>query len=133
MFDGRVAEDFKLSSGTWVSVTNVRTGIVAACGGLVTDVVVCGHDRDAIAILAWPAPHATRETVRAAVAAWNAENPGSSTRVARALLLREPPSIDAGEITDKGYTNQRATIERRASDVERLYADALDDEVIELD
>jgi feruloyl-CoA synthase len=130
LFDGRVAEDFKLSSGTWVSVTNVRTGVVAAASGLVTDVVVCGQDRDAIAILAWPTPNATPDKVRAAIAAWNAKNPGGSTRVWRAILLREPPSIDAGEITDKGYTNQRATIERRAADVARLYASAPDDDVI---
>jgi feruloyl-CoA synthase len=133
-FDGRVAEDFKLSSGTWVSVTNVRTGVVAQCGGLVTDVVVCGQDQDAIAILAWPTPGATREAVREAIRAWNATNTASSTRVVRAILLTEPPSIDAGEITDKGYVNQRATIERRSGDVLRLYSasPALpDDDVIE--
>ncbi len=133
LFDGRVAEDFKLSSGTWVSVTNVRTGVVAAASGLVTDVVVCGQDRDAIAIMAWPTPRATREDVRDAIARWNEKSPGSSTRVWRALLLREPPSIDAGEITDKGYTNQRATIERRAADVARLYARDPDEDVIALD
>ncbi len=129
-FDGRVAEDFKLSSGTWVSVTNVRTGIVAQCGGLVTDVVVCGQDQNAIAILAWPTPGATREAIREAIRAWNATNAASSTRAVRCILLSEPPSIDAGEITDKGYVNQRAALERRAADVARLYADAPDADVI---
>ena len=109
LFDGRVAEDFKLSSGTWVSVTNVRTGVVAAASGLVRTSSCAGRIATRSAILAWPTPRATRENVRDAIAAWNAKNPGSSTRVWRAILLREPPSIDAGEITDKGYTNQRAT------------------------
>jgi feruloyl-CoA synthase len=129
-FDGRVAEDFKLSSGTWVSVTNVRTGVVAQCGGLVTDVVVCGQDKDAIAILAWPLPTTTRDAVLEALRAWNAKNGASSMRVSRCILLAEPPSIDAGEITDKGYVNQRATIERRAADVARLYADRPDEGVL---
>ena len=132
-FDGRVAEDFKLSSGTWVSVTNVRTGVVGQCGGLVSDVVVCGQDRDAIAILAWPTANASIEGVREAIRAWNAKNGASSTRVWRCILLAEPPSIDAGEITDKGYVNQRATIERRAADVARLYADSPDASVIACD
>jgi feruloyl-CoA synthase len=132
-FDGRVAEDFKLSSGTWVSVTNVRTGVVAQCGGLVSDVVVCGQDKDAIAILAWPTANATIEAVREAIRAWNAKNGASSTRVWRCILLAEPPSIDAGEITDKGYVNQRATIERRAADVARLYAEPCDADVIACD
>jgi len=130
-FDGRVAEDFKLSSGTWVSVTNVRTGVVAQCGGLVSDVVVCGQDRDAIAILAWPTANASREAVLEAIRAWNAKNGASSTRVSRCILLSEPPSIDAGEITDKGYVNQRATIERRSIDVARLYAERPDEGVID--
>jgi feruloyl-CoA synthase len=140
VFDGRVAEDFKLASGTWVSVTSVRTGVVAEAAGLLADVVVCGHDREYLALLAWPSVGACRalvgsdcpieklvhdDTVRArvrqALLAWNAKNPGSSTRIQRLLLLCEPPSIDAGEITDKGYTNQRAVVMRRAADVERVY------------
>ena len=141
LFAGRVAEDFKLTSGTWVSVTSVRTGIVAAAGGALTDVVVCGHGREYLGILAWPSvPGCRRLTDADSVAAismaepvrahvrdvldgWNRENPGSSMRIARALLLREPPSIDAGEITDKGYTNQAWTIARRAADVAELFAD----------
>ena len=142
LFDGRVAEDFKLSSGTWVSVTNVRTGLVAEAGGILADIVVCGHDREHLAILAWPSvagckavvPEGTtiaalsvsevvHEHVRQILTRWNRENPGSSTRVTRALLLGDPPSIDAGEITDKGYTNQRAALDRRAAEVADLYAE----------
>ncbi len=155
LFDGRVAEDFKLSSGTWVSVTAVRTGIVALARGLLSDVVVCGQDREELSILAWPNLTACRALIkgpsgdgsdatlaevarsrvvvariREIVAGWNAEHPVSSTRIARVLLLGEPPSIDAGEITDKGYINQRATLERRAADVERLYAAPLCPDVI---
>ncbi len=141
LFDGRVAEDFKLSSGTWVSVTNVRTGLVALAAGVFSDVVVCGQDRDYVAILAWPsipgcralAGDATplelsvsqivRNHVRDLVARWNRENPGNSTRIERAILLADPPDIDAGEVTDKGYTNQRATIERRAALVADLFSE----------
>ena len=125
LFDGRVAEDFKLASGTWVSVTAVRTGIVARGGGLFSDVIVCGHDRPHLAILAWssaPRDDALRSRVRALLEEWNVANPSSSMRVVRAIVLREPPNVDAGEITDKGYMNQRVTRERRAADVARLFA-----------
>lgn len=124
LFDGRVAEDFKLSSGTWVSVTFVRTGFLAHTAGRVADVVVCGHDRDDIRLLVWPAPThpgLTEADLAPAIAAWNAENPGSSTRIAGVRILATPPSIDVGEITDKGYTNQRIARECRGADVAALY------------
>ena len=148
LFDGRVAEDFKLSSGTWVGVTGLRTGIVALAGGVLMDVVVCGHDREALSILAWPSvagcraiagdsslaalavSEVVRDHVRHLLLAWNRENPGSSTRVTRVILLGEAPDIDAGEITDKGYINQRATLERRAHHLSDLYADHPSDRVI---
>lgn len=134
LFDGRVAEDFKLITGTWVSVGALRVGTVGACSPLVQDVVVTGHDTDRIGLLVWPAMAAVAaldpdagddpealcasEEVNAAIAgklaAWNAANPASSTRIDRFVLMAEPPSIDANEITDKGYVNQRATLERRA-------------------
>jgi len=140
LFDGRVAEDFKLTTGTWVSVGALRVGAVGACSPLVQDVVVTGHDTDRIGLLIWPAMAAVAvldpeagdapdalcasEKVNAAIAeklaAWNAANPASSTRIARFVLMAEPPSIDANEITDKGYVNQRATLERRSDLVDAL-------------
>ncbi|GJL89350.1 MAG: feruloyl-CoA synthase [Minwuia thermotolerans] len=140
LFDGRVAEDFKLTTGTWVSVGALRVGTVGACSPLVQDVVVTGHDTDRIGLLIWPAmaavagldPEAGDDPealcasakVNAAIAeklaAWNAANPASSTRIDRFVLMAAPPSIDANEITDKGYVNQRATLERRAELVDAL-------------
>jgi feruloyl-CoA synthase len=127
VFDGRIVEDFKLSSGTFVSVGRLRVAALAAADGLLQDAVVCGHDRDEVCLLAWPAPGGPPpEELLAEVAerlrAHNATQTGSSTRVARIALLAEPPSMDHNEITDKGYVNQRAVLARRAADVERLYA-----------
>lgn len=140
LFDGRVAEDFKLTTGTWVSVGALRVGTVGTCSPLVQDVVVTGHDTDRIGLLIWPAmaavagldPEAGDDpdalcasakviaAIAEKLAAWNAANPASSTRIARFVLMPEPPSIDANEITDKGYVNQRATLERRAELVDAL-------------
>nr|HET7860261.1 feruloyl-CoA synthase [Caldimonas sp.] len=142
-FDGRIAEDFKLSTGTFVSVGPLRAKIIAAGDPLVQDVVIAGMNRDDIGILLFPRPDACRafanadadvplasvladERVRAffqrLVDGLWATGTGSATRVARALVLVEPPSIDKGEITDKGSINQRAVLTHRAADVERLYA-----------
>ncbi len=143
LFDGRLAEDFKLTSGTWVHVGELRTLLLAAGAPVVQDVVVTGHDQPEIGLLVFPnpagcrslcasaAPDASldelirlpevRRGLRDALAAHNAANPASSRRVGAALLLAEPPSIDAGEITDKGYVNQRAVLARRAALVERLH------------
>ena len=120
-FEGRTSENFKLASGTWVRVTAVRLALIAACAPHVADAVICGHDRGELGALIFLAPGGRADDVRAALAAQTAQT--SSTRIARALVLVEPPSIDAGEITDKGYLNQRAIRERRAADVERLFAD----------
>lgn len=129
VFDGRVAEDFKLSSGTWVSVGGLRVRLIAACNPIVQDAVIAGHDRDEIGALVFLSPAAqgmTPEAIRGKLAeglrALAAEGGGSSTRPTRLLVLSEPPSIDANEITDKGYINQRAVLEKRAALVERLYA-----------
>ena len=133
VFDGRVVEDFKLSTGTWVSVGNLRVAVLAAASPLLMDAVVCGHDGDYVGLLAWLNVGAAREVagepeaepaalvrspavtalVRERLAAYNAEHPASSTRVERVLLLEEPPQLDANEITDKGYVNQRAVLARR--------------------
>lgn len=155
LFDGRVAENFKLSTGTWVTVGELRLAVVSAAAPVLQDAVITGHDRNAVGLLGFPsaagcrslcpdlpadAPAgeiAARPEIRArlaeGLAAHNRDRPGSSTRVARALLLAEPPSIDAGEITDKGYVNQRAVLERRAAEVERLYADPPGPEVLVID
>jgi feruloyl-CoA synthase len=131
VFEGRLAEDFKLGTGTWVQVGVLRTTVLAACAPALQDVVVCGHGRDEIGILAWPNPGASViDLVRRGIADHNRSHPGASTRIARVHLLAEPASIDANEITDKGYVNQRAALERRAHLVERLFADPPASDVI---
>ncbi len=126
VFDGRLAENFKLSSGSWIAVGELRIGAVAACAPVMQDAVVCGHDRDFVTLLVFVAPGVDAEVARVRLAeglsAHNAAHPHPALRIARALVLSEPPSIDAGEITDKGYLNQRRILSRRAADVERLYA-----------
>ncbi len=156
VFDGRVAEDFKLSTGTWVHAGGLRIGALEAAAPMLQDAVVTGHNRDYLGLLAWPnldacreiargedrsieegaealiASPAVRQAVRTALRRRNEAQRGSSTRIARVLLMAEPPSLDANEVTDKGYINQRATLERRADLVERLYGEPPSDEVIVL-
>jgi feruloyl-CoA synthase len=126
VFDGRVAEDFKLSTGTWVNVGAVRVKLIAAADPLIQDAIITGHDRDEVGALVFLSPAAkdpvgAREKIREALRKL-AEEGGSSTHPVRALVMSEPPSIDANEITDKGYMNQRAVLERRAALVEKLYS-----------
>jgi feruloyl-CoA synthase len=150
-FDGRIAEDFKLSTGTFVNVGPLRMKIVLAGDPLVQDVVLAGINRDDIGALIFPRLddakrrfHLPEQATPAEVLAhpemrgffqslvdrlW-AEGTGSANRVARALLLEEPPHIDRGEVTDKGSINQRAVLVQRAALVERLYADVPDAQVI---
>jgi len=145
IFDGRIAENFKLSTGTWVGVGALRVAAIAACGPVMEDGVLTGHDRDEVGLLMFPSlagcrslcPHLPKEApiaaliaepaVRAALAEGlkrlNASSTHSSTRIARALLMAEPPSIDKGEITDKGYLNQRACLAQRRALEERLHAE----------
>src|SRR5512134_407751 len=136
VFDGRVAEDFKLTSGTWVHVGAVRVKLIAAGNPLIQDAVITGHDRNEVGALVFLSPAAkdlAPEAVRAKIAGALkslAVEGGSSMHPTRALLLDEPPSIDAGEITDKGYINQRAVLERRAALVARLHAQRRDPAVI---
>ena len=149
IFDGRVGEDFKLSSGTWVSVGTLRPDFVAACSPLIFDAVICGQDKDFATALVWPSPVTAEQYAKAAgdpakgfaaltsdlarkAAAFNASEPGSSRRIKRLLVMTEPPSIDAGEITDKGYVNQRLVISRRANLVQALYAEPPGPGVIQL-
>ena len=144
VFDGRVAEDFKLATGTWVSVGPLRVKFVAHCAPYVTDLVVTGHDRDDAAALVVPNVPACRGLAgfdRAASAAEVLSHPnvrmrfaellkafnkaagGSSGRFARIILMDDPPSLDTGELTDKGSINQRAVLMHRADLVEELYAE----------
>jgi len=149
IFDGRVGEDFKLSSGTWVSVGTLRPDFVAACSPLIFDAVICGQDKDYATALVWPSPVTVEQYAKASgdtakgfaalmadlgrkAAAFNAGEPGSSRRIKRVLVMTEPPSIDAGEITDKGYVNQRLVISRRAALVQALYAEPPGPGVIQL-
>jgi feruloyl-CoA synthase len=136
VFDGRVAEDFKLSSGTWVHVGAVRVKLISAGNPLIQDAVITGHDRDEVGALVFPspaakdlAPEALRAKIAAALKALAAEG-GGSMHPTRALITTDPPSIDANEITDKGYINQRAVLERRAALVDKLHAKQPGAEVI---
>jgi feruloyl-CoA synthase len=140
-FDGRVAEDFKLNSGTWVSVGTLRVAGIAALAPLAQDIVVTGHGGDEVRFLIFPNIAACRayaglpdhvdvkdvighDKVRGAIAQGLAklkvQSGNSSGHAARALLLAEPASVDGGEITDKGYINQRAVLTRRADAVTTL-------------
>lgn len=151
-FAGRIAEDFKLTSGTWVHVGPLRVEVIAAAAPLVQDAVITGEGREALGALVFVNPAAARaiagegaeagalgsssslrEHLAAGLRAHNERCPQSSQRIARALILAEPPAIDAGEITDKGYLNQRAVLGRRAAEVERLYAAEPDAAVIVVD
>jgi len=123
VFDGRTSENFKLASGTWVHVGELRVALIAACSPLVADAAIAGHDRDELGALVFPAPGQSQERLTELLARHAATAVSSSTRIARVLVMPEPPSIDAGEITDKGYLNQRAILARRAADVARLYSD----------
>ncbi|MBS0346063.1 MAG: feruloyl-CoA synthase [Proteobacteria bacterium] len=152
LFDGRVGEDFKLLTGTWVHVGSLRVAGIDALKPVAQDIVVTGHDRDEIGFLVFPnipecrtlcpnlppdAPveqvltnPAVLSRVRQGMAMMKNLGGGTSTYPARALLVAEPPSVEAGEITDKGYINQRAVLNRRADLVAYLYADVPDKTVI---
>lgn len=154
LFDGRVTEDFKLSSATWVNVGALRLHAIEAMAPIAQDIVVAGHGRDDIGFLIFPKLAACREVckdlpcdapparvfehpsvracVEAGLSALQSAGGGSSRCARRALLLLEPPSIDAGEITDKGYINQGMVLIRRAALVETLYRNPLDPSVISL-
>lgn len=144
MYDGRLKEDFKLASGTWVSVGPLRTKIIHAFAPYVTDVAIAGLNRNFLSMLIFPNLEACRslapelaDAARPAeilrhgsvtgkitelLESFAAQSTGNSNRVARAILLEEPPSLDAGEITDKASLNQRAILEHRAVAVEQMYS-----------
>ena len=140
IFDGRTAEDFKLTNGTWVAVGALRVGAIAAATPVLQDAIVCGEGRDRVGLVAWlnaaGCRHVTGEDgdlafyakhpkvhdhLRKAFAQWNSVNTGATMRIARVLLLPDMPSIDRNEITDKGYINQRVALECRNAEVKRLF------------
>jgi feruloyl-CoA synthase len=127
VFDGRLAENFKLASGTFVGVGDLRIGAVSAIGGAVTDAVVCGEGREAVGLLLYPNPTLSRPAVEAAVRAgieaFNSRAKGAGGRVSRALVLPGAPDNRSGEITDKGYIAQALARSQRADSVARLFAD----------
>jgi feruloyl-CoA synthase len=145
-YDGRLAEDFKLATGTWVNAGALRLAALRALAPLAKDIVLAGHDRDEIGALVFPDFEACAELSRppksrdgdeatiaadakvlaafaASLARFAATATGSSTRITRLVILPQPPSIDVGEFTDKGSINQRAVLTRRAALVEDLYRD----------
>ena len=144
LFDGRVAENFKLTTGTWVHPGTLRLAVIDAAEPVIQDAVLTGQNRNEVGLIVFPSPggcrglcpdapdeEALEDLVRRpqirdrlanGLVAHNRDNPASSTRIARAVITCAPPVIDAGEITDKGYINQRAVLAHRADLVERLYA-----------
>jgi feruloyl-CoA synthase len=142
-FDGRIAEDFKLASGTWVSVGPLRARFIAALAPMVRDVVIAGINRDEVSVLAVldldgcrlvnpklspndlavaASDPVIRDAFRERLIRFLATSTGSSTRITRAVLIDTPLSIDRGEITDKGSINQRAVLEHRAATIDAIYA-----------
>ena len=154
VFDGRVAEDFKLTTGTWVHVGNLRLAVIAATDPVIQDCVITGHDRDFVGLLAFPnlaacralcpdlldnvtnaqilADIRVRDALAAGLRRHNANNAASSLRIRRVILMESPAAIDKGEITDKGYINQRAVLNERADRVDQIY-DEPDPAVIVID
>lgn len=149
-FDGRVTEDFKLATGTWVSVGPLRLACLAQFAPLAQDIVVAGHNQDDVGLLVFPAVSEIEklapglplhdalrdDRVKAAfrdlLRAQAKNSTGSSNRITRLALLSQPPSIDLGEVTDKGSLNQRALLANRSADVEALYADEAAAHVVRL-
>jgi feruloyl-CoA synthase len=155
LFEGRIAEDFKLATGTWVHVGPLRVAFMARCAPYVKDVVIAGADRDYLAALIFPdldvcrrfAPDLPADASAAEIVAHESVRSefrdllngfarlatGSSSRIMRAMLTDTPPSLDAGEATDKGSINQRMVLKNRAALVDELYAEAPTERVIAID
>ena len=155
LFEGRIAEDFKLSTGTWVNVGPLRVALIAHFAPFVKDAVIAGADSDFVAALMFPdldacrrvapdlatdagavdiiANEGVRRELRFLLDSFAKTATGSSNRVVRAMLLDTPPSLDLGEATDKGSINQRMVLKHRAALVEELYADTPSARVIAID
>ena len=119
LFRGRLSEDFKLSTGTWVHVGLLRARFLEHFAPMVRDVVIAGEGRSELAALVFPAAGFSKESFDARLK--TLEGTGSSNTIRKVLILDEPPSLDAGEVTDKGTINQKAVLQRRAALVEKLY------------
>ncbi len=139
LFDGRIAEDFKLATGTWVSVGPLRTRLILHFAPFLKDAVIAGINQDDVTALLFPDPEhyarlkregTARETLENLLATFAEGSTGSSNRVARALVLEDPPTLDSGELTDKGSVNAAAVLTCRAASVERLYAPIPDPDVL---
>ena len=155
VFDGRVAEDFKLDSGTWVSTGSLRLLLIDALDPIARDVVIAGHDRREIGILIVPTEAVLRqfgdgsgqasedgeillaasivETVQQQLDAHNRQNKSASRRIGKAYIMARPLSVDQNEITDKQYINQGAVLTNRSALVERMYSSKTDIDVIILE
>jgi feruloyl-CoA synthase len=150
-YEGRITEDFKLTSGTWVSVSTLRLRVLSALSPYAQDCVITGHDGDVIGVLLFAAPALRglagedahrmsadelaacaqiREVLLTGLTRLAEESPASSQHVNRLIILDSPADLDAGEITDKGYINQRLSLVLRAEQVMRLHADRPDRAVI---
>jgi feruloyl-CoA synthase len=142
-FAGRLAEEFKLGTGTWVYGGQVRSRVIEALSPAVTDLILCGADRDFLAVLGVPSQaglraiadspggsigeltgdEKVRQFVSRALDRYNASNPGSSTRIERFAFVREMPSAEKRELSDKGTVNQSIALRNRSAEIEALYAD----------
>ncbi|WP_299147003.1 AMP-binding protein [uncultured Tateyamaria sp.] len=135
-FDGRLSEDFKLGTGTWVKASALRLEVLGALQGIAQDVIICGHGRDEVGILIVPGAEgregtrdqdvlccAASHNIRQRIEALNAKTSGSARTIARALVVADPPDIGAGEVTAKGNINFARLLDRRAHLVSRLYDD----------
>ncbi len=153
IFDGRLAEDFKLNTGTWVSVGVLRSSLITAGNGLIQDVVITGHDKEFVGAIVFAGlDHRKRITVmnnetsvhnlvrhplvkeglQEALNNMGARSMGSSTFIKRAIFAEFTLRIDKGEITDKGSINQQIVIQNYPEAVQKIYASPLDKDVIEV-
>ena len=130
LFRGRLSEDFKLSTGTWVHVGPLRAQFIDHFAPWVRDVVIAGENRDDLAALVFPSSTISRDDFLQKLKSLAARSTGSSNRIARALILEEPPSLDGGEMTDKGSINQKAVLKRRRALVEELYREPPSERVL---
>jgi feruloyl-CoA synthase len=152
VFNGRVAEDFKLANGTWVSTGSLRLALIDALDPLVRDIVIAGHDKDDIGLLILPTEAILRQlegnidavsddgdaivddnilnSIKRKLEQYNADNPAPSRRAGRAIVMAQPLSVDKNEITDKQYINQSAVLSNRAPLVQRLFAEKNDSTIL---